>query len=133
MGFDLISYSGREFRFTRTGWTYFLNLAMQYGWVPNRTRKPKGFGLFKKWPGNYDTTEGQRVLADDAINLAMALEKALSHPSLHDKALELARGLTAAIEEAIERPLGYEISSDIEHEFVRGFIEFCRQGAFEIR
>lgn len=132
MGFDLKSATGQEFNYTGTGWTFYLNLAMQYGWEKKGTRKPKGYGLLRKWAGNYDSNEGQIVEADDATNLANALERALADPILSKQASKLAKGLTAAIEQAIGRPMGYKIDEQVDFESTKRFIAFCRAGQFII-
>jgi hypothetical protein len=132
VGFDLLSKTGKTFEINTIGWTMLLNLAIIYGWEKEGTRRPKGYGLFKKWPGNYDSNEGQVVTHKDSESIAAALQRAIQDPNLDDETATLAKGLQETIEEAVGGPLGYEISEEIDHDIIRGLISFCREGSFEI-
>ena len=138
MSFDLLSKKDdSEFRFSGTGWSFCLILAEGYGWVPLGTKKPKRYGFFKKWSGVYDTNEGQIVSSADASNLASSLLKALGSNDLQDSANNVAEVLEKAIIDALgEVPPELKIDAVIDDEFMsyyRGFIEFCKNGEFEIQ
>src|SRR5207249_11688872 len=68
-------------KFSREAWTKVLSLAMFYGWQPRGTRPPSitelhGLGV-EDWDGTYLTNDGQIVSTEDALSLAIALEKSL--------------------------------------------------------
>ena len=68
-------------KFSKDTWTKLLSLGMFYGWQPLGTRVPSmseihGFNA-DAWDGTYLTNDGQIVVAEDALSLAMALEKSL--------------------------------------------------------
>ena len=139
MNYYLKSKNGEKISFSTGDWTLYLNLAMLYGWEPQGTMKPKGYGFFKKWNGNYDKVhEGQQVSNKDACNLAMAFETALSDPEFPEKSSELSKGFAKSIKETIEEATGhpydldYEISFNINVEYIKEFIVFCKLGAFTI-
>jgi hypothetical protein len=133
MGFDFTNTKGESARFTGTGWTIILNLAEVYGWKPAGTRKPVRYGLFKKWAGNYDSNDGQFVRAGDALQLALALERALADPNLPAISDQLAQKTQAVIEQALGKKIPYRLSGEIELPVMREFIHFCKQGEFQIR
>ena len=108
-----------------------LHLPMQYV-----RKKPKGFGLLKKWHGRYDSSDGQTVLANDACLLAEALDRALVSDDLEKKCKNVADTIEKALIQSLgDKPGGFEIDATVDESFIdfyREFIEFCRLGAFEI-
>jgi len=68
-------------KFRREAWAKLLSLAMLYGWQPMGTHpgsRIEVYGLEPEvWDGTYLTNDGQVVIAEDALSLAMALEKCL--------------------------------------------------------
>lgn len=137
MSFELRSKSDNsEFAFSGTGWSFCLILAEQFGWVPEGTKKPKGFGIFKKWSGNYDSSEGQFVSSSDAMKLADSIENAINSKSLEDKVKEVASLIEEGIRKALGAlPAGYEVQTEINEDFIshyQRFISFCRKGEFNI-
>lgn len=137
MSFELRSKTDNsEFNFSGTGWTFCLILAERFGWIPEGTKKPKGFGFFKKWPGNYDSNEGQCVSTFDSNKLADSIETALKSDVLEEQA----KKVSSIIEESIRTALGelrkgYEVNIDIDNDFLayyQNFISFCRKGEFQI-
>ena len=92
MGYDLINSKG-FFRFNFYEWRCVLTLAKHYGWEPMGTVMPEETakllmgdrgsdeegvqGFIQNWEGNYDSNSHQLVVKEDALNLALALMKAM--------------------------------------------------------
>jgi hypothetical protein len=53
-----------------------LELALHYGWTAIGTEQ-RDLENYKDWNGSYTSSDWQYVLPEDAINIAIALEKAL--------------------------------------------------------
>lgn len=143
MGMDLVGESGAEFRTTGSGWTYYLNLAEEYGWKPAGTRRPRGLRmLLCRWSGGYDTNDGARVTARDAAAMATALEAALADPDRSARravvAVRVTEGVRAVMGAAqfaslVSADASYVLElpeDDAEH--LRKLIGFLRSGGFEI-
>jgi hypothetical protein len=132
MGMDLRNSAGDEFSVGGTGWAFYLNLAERYGWKPRGTEKPTDYPPLKHWPGVYDRNEGQRVVTEDALNLASALRAASADPQLHDASAAVAAALTASIRKAT----GYQAFSvdvpDDHAEFMDRLADFAAKGSFVI-
>ena len=158
MSYHLSSQStiARE-KFSGEAWAKVLNLAVSYGWQPMGTRLPSlvescGFEM-EDWDGTYLTNDGQTVLAEDAVALAVALEKSLD--DIPDFDIEVQRALEteqeddlperlAAMERAImaagleDHLLGlvevhpFEYFAGEEKLHLAEFIKFCRLGSFTI-
>ena len=146
MGMDLSGSQG-DFQLNMFAWENVLRLARMHGWEPAGTLPPlpsgkdEGSGRvrFKEWdPTNYYTNDGQRTTAEDARNLADALEQALADVPSHDAlghksvSIELPGGeKTRAIPaDADVSPLEY-FSGKGKKTLVE-FIAFCRTGGFSI-
>jgi hypothetical protein len=58
-------------------WTRAYAFAIEGGWEPKGTLPPMRFSKKERaaWQGWYDSNEGQFIAADDASNMAAALEK----------------------------------------------------------
>lgn len=58
-------------------WTRAYAFAVEGGWDPKGTLPPKHLSRKERaaWPGRYDSNDGQFIAADDASNMAAALEK----------------------------------------------------------
>lgn len=137
MGFDLINHSGEEFRWDMTFWSKALQLGEKYGWKPKGTtvsKKNKG----KPWSGTYWETSSQIVEAEDANNLADALEKSLEFlPKEEIKIPELkfTKGSATELPMPIiteEIPVENYFSGPGGLESIKEFIAYCRQGSFTI-
>jgi hypothetical protein len=73
MGFDLTSISdGSYFRFSQVRWYKLLELAQEYGWQPMGVEIAPGHLIDGGYRDNLGT-----VIAEDAISLAQALDRAL--------------------------------------------------------
>jgi len=88
------------------------------------------------WGGGYFSNDGQRVTAEDARELAAALERALPDVPDHDALRHKARPLGNSGEFGI--PVGTpttpsEWFSGDRKQRLREFIAFCRAGGFVIR
>ena len=72
-------------RWNWIGWLMIWRMAIDYGWEPAGTvlelcltdDPEEEAKLKREWDGDYTTNEWQTVTAEDALNLAAALEKAL--------------------------------------------------------
>lgn len=118
MSFNLHSINDIPRRFNCPAGVYddLLNIAQNYGWQPMGTRYNTDFyvvlypeipltehqKIASYWQGGYFTNDKQIVTAEDASNLATALEK-----SLNDL-------------------------SDAAKSWVTEFTEFCKAGSFDI-
>ena len=114
-------------KFTSESWTRVLSLGMFYGWQPMGTRVPSmtelhGFD-FEEWDGTYLTNDGQIVVTEDALSLAMALEKALD--DIPDFNLEVYPPDLSRV-----NPFAY-FAGDGKDQLV-DFIRFCKLGSFLI-
>ena len=112
MGYDLSNRNG-EFRFTGEGYSMALDLAKLYGWEPQGITGEDS-------RGGYFSNDGQRVENEDALNIALALERALEDIP------------EAIIEERTEEDISPLLYWSGYKEDLRGFIDFCKEGAFRI-
>ncbi|HEX5808769.1 MAG TPA: hypothetical protein VFY25_08905 [Anaerolineales bacterium] len=150
-------------KFSGEAWVKALNLAVFYGWQPLGTRlssviESYGFGIeeweeWEEWDGTYLTNDGQSVIAEDALALAAALERALDdipdfkienqRPVETEKEDHRPEKLTPVERAVIEGGLKDHLSGLMEiHPFeyfagdekrhLAGFIKFCRLGSFTI-
>jgi hypothetical protein len=133
MGMDLVGEAGATFRATGSGWAYYLNLAQEYGWKPAGTRRPRGLiSMFRRWPGHYDSNDGQRVSKQDAAAMATALESALADPGRETRGAALAERLTQAVRDATgDASYTMRVDGD-DSAFIQTLIVFLRSGGFEI-
>jgi hypothetical protein len=139
MGMDLISTSdGEGFRFSHYGWESVLALAYDYGgWVPAGTQPPQfeGEPPWEGWSKTYCSNDRQVVTAEDARNLADALERAL--PDVPRKKTWPKKVVRAADGREFEtmpedlNPLE-RFSGPDGRRYLEGFIRFCRAGGFVI-
>lgn len=114
-------------KFNREAWTKVLSLAIFYGWQPMGTRVPSmteihGFDA-EYWDGTYLTNDGQIVVTEDALLLAIALEKSLDDIpdfNLHYNLLDL------------NKVTPFEYFAGDEKDQLVDFIRFCRLGSFLI-
>lgn len=145
-------------KFRREAWAKLLSLAMLYGWQPMGTHPASRIevsGLdVEDWNGTYLTNDGQIIIAEDALSLAMALEKALD--DIPDFNIELDRIPKSKSQEADElpewllpeegviidgpkdQPLDapeihpFEYFAGNEKQQLVDFIKFCQLGSFII-
>ena len=134
MGMELTSENGSTFEFSGTGWAFYLNLAEVFGWKPEGTKKPKNYGILKKWHGAYDSNEGQFVTQSDAQALSVSLERALSSEHLDEKASSIASQLENTLKQALgdQIPPGFKISPNVDKNYISNFVSFCKGGGFYI-
>lgn len=138
MGYDLRNgdwYLG----LTISGWRKLLDLGRRFGWHPLGTvltdksvrtvygnQEPTQEVIdsaIASWDGAYLACEGQYVTAEDARNLADALETAL--PFLGDQ--------SSSAWSKIEYDEDHENSwKDSRSELLLELIEFCRRGSFRV-
>ena len=133
-----------------------LELGRSYGWKPMGTRPPSIHEFYKlgaDWDGAYLTNDGQVIKAEDALSLALALEKALD--DIPDDSIEmdwnprfwvedelpewLSPEEKAMIEDGLEGErldmLGihpFEYFAGEEKYYLTQFIRFCKLGSFVV-
>lgn len=137
MGYNLYNQQGEDYRWTQTFWGRVLALAEKNGWKPKGTTFPKGYDK-SDWDGNYWYNSGQIVEADDAANLANALEKSLA--SLPEEEIKIPKAEFSPdpvthlpkITNWDNIPLENFFSGDGGRKSLMEFISFCRKGSFEI-
>lgn len=143
MSIELVAEDGAIIRTSNGWWCFYLELAhYHYGWIPEGTKKPKGFGLFKSWKGRfedggYTSSDGQLVSSSDARSLANALERALSDALVHEKGSIVATSMNdevkaefgGTVPEHVQHLL---VSGEIDRTFVQNLVVFCRKGGFRI-
>ncbi len=143
-------------KFSREFVSKALELALCYGWRPLGTRLEHPRSVLKlntEWLGTYLTNDGQLVLTEDALNLAQALEHALTdipdegegfdwqlsqwrEDELPDwlspaERMELEEGLMAHAPAGMELP-PLKFFAGVEKHYLAEFIRFCRLGSFSI-
>lgn len=114
-------------KFNRQSWTKILSLGLFYGWQPMGTRVASmteihGFNA-EYWDGTYLTNDGQIVVEDDALSLAVALEKSLDDIpdfNLNFYLLDL------------DKITPFEYFAGDGKQQLTGFMKFCRLGSFLI-
>jgi hypothetical protein len=113
-------------------WGAILNFAEHYGWKPAGTESPIGFGPVERWPGNYDSSDGQTVTASDAKSLGSCILQSLNDPIL-DENIEI---LETSIRAGVLKRVGPELFASFAFRFdksaYREFGEFCLRGPFRI-
>ena len=147
-------------KFSGEAWIKALNLAMSYGWQPMGTRLSsviEGYSFdieeWEEWDGTYLTNDGQTVIAEDALALAAALERALH--DIPDFNIEIRRVAGTKKEDALPENLSpveraimqaglehhllgltevhpFEYFAGDEKLHLAAFIKFCRLGSFTI-
>lgn len=132
MGISLKNIENKELNISNIAWSYLLNMGEQSGWNPAGTTKPKDYGLFKKWHRGYDSSEGQRIKANDAKSLSVHLTNAINDELFNIKSAKIIENLQNLIEQSIGKPLGYGILGDMNTDFIKEVIEFLNKGDIEI-
>jgi hypothetical protein len=157
MSYELFNPSTEIYRkFSRQHWAKALELARIYGWQPKGTLSPAVHNFHElgaDWNGTYLTNDGQMIKADDALSLAVALEKALD--DIPDTKIEidwdpkfwieddLPEWLSPAEKELIEEGLEdefldimgihpFEYFAGDEKYHLTQFIRFCKLGSFVV-
>jgi hypothetical protein len=131
MGFDL--HRGDDFlSIGLHTWTRAYAFAIEGGWEPKGTLPPKRLSKMERaaWQGTYDSNDGQFIAADDASNMAAALEKmvsALPPPVAADPAPFDASSLAGGKVE----PRAY-FTVENKRKILELLIKFLRGGACEI-
>ncbi len=121
-----------EFDLDNISWAIVLNLAEAYGWKPEGTDKPKGYGVFKKWPGNYDSSDNQMVKQTDAIALAEALYVCIKDDNAANRYKVIVDKIEKAIEQSIGKKLDFQIERNIDKVFMKKLSDYIHMGQFYI-
>ena len=83
------------------------------------------------WPKTYDTNNGQWVSAQDADELAKALQKALDNPKRMERSSAVAQARSEAVSAATGAPYEVRVEGD-DTTFIREMIGFFKKGRFQI-
>jgi hypothetical protein len=114
-------------KFNKESWTKVLSLGLFYRWQPRGTRVPSMTEIHgfhdEYWDGTYLTNDGQIVIAEDALSLAIALEKSLDDiPDFNLNFYPL----------DINKITPFEYFAGDGKRQLTDFIRFCRLGSFLI-
>jgi hypothetical protein len=136
MAMDLFSEIEGWFRFDVSEWKRLLELARGHGWEPMGTESPDlepDFSPRKDWDGSYFSNDYQTVTAEDARNLADALERAIADlPNRHAKDAEEKSSKGAPEATGVSASPNQWLSDQAERKRIREFIRYCRAGEFVI-
>ena len=145
MGMSLSNGHGGSLGFNHFLWSKILTLALDHGWEPLGTKPsvalaheyPDIAHTDETWDGNYTSNDLQEVTAQDALNIAKALERSLEDfperikiPPKSDWDSESGTLLVAREEAEKMNPL--EVFAGGGKKYVQDFVNFCRQGGFTI-
>jgi hypothetical protein len=144
-------------KYSREFFEKALELAQVYGWRPLGTRlirTPDEYHLRMLWNGAYLTNDGQTVLAEDALGLAQALQRALDDVPNESTAMDwnlnrwredddLPEWFSPAERVQVEEglmayaPAGmelhpFEFFAGAEKPYLVELIRFCKLGSFRI-
>ena len=144
-------------KFSVEAWVKVLSLAVSYGWRPMGTRLLAVFEFndleAEDWDGTYLTNDGQVVIQEDALSLAVALKRSLddipdfniesdrapSNPDLQETPDWLSPIERAIVEAGLEEHMldlvevhPFEYFAGAEKQHLIDFIKFCRRGSFTI-
>ncbi len=132
MSVEFVNEHGDSYPINGYGISMYFTLLERYGWKPLGTRKPPGFGLFRRWPGSYHTNDGQLVTAKDARNMSEAVKRALEDTQLEDHAAELVKGITERATSGVSPALAQAFQLVFSKDAFREFGEFCAKGPFRV-
>jgi hypothetical protein len=145
MGVDLYGKQGHMY-FNWTGWRKILALANQYGWQPMGTQAPgpllsvEGEELEPgwnddDWKGDYFSNDRQRVTAEDAVNIAAALERApediFDHDPMEDE-IRFIQALPCSDLSAASWAFDWLSGGKRKKWLFRDFIAYCKADGFSI-
>ena len=110
MSIDLSNENGRTLKYSGSMWRGLMILALNNGWEPAGTKLPEHYSeeMRSNWDGNYSLNDLQIVSANDAVNIAHALESAL------------------------EQPPTEILNSAVALKSIEEFVAFCKEGEFDI-
>jgi len=123
-------------------WDDILELAERYGWNPTRTGPPRRIKAVE-WCGSYYSSDGQRVYARDAAEIAAALslflagEPPFAEPSPNPNRNRL-RGVVSAVSQEVGStpnvtgglPADSWLLDESGQQYLREFVAFCKRGSF---
>ena len=79
MGMDLCAQNGQYWSLSYDGWKNLLTLANEHGWEPAGTTLPDDPEYADMpWDGNYGSSDFQSVSVTDVMEIAAALERAIT-------------------------------------------------------
>ncbi len=142
MGFYLSRGEEVEKRYGISRWPAMINLARAFGWESAGTILDDESGVtpIGKWSGSYEDMAYQLVTAQDANNLADAIERALAYFPRQDQERTLAYQVKTnwwrppneyenkALRWFFKEPEAIEP----EEKSLADFVDYCRKGAFRI-
>ena len=119
------------FRINNAAWRKLFAVAELHGWEPMGTARPRHSedGDPDDWPSCYFSNAGQVMIAEDALALAQALERALPNIPVEDKLAGVTNPKYGGIPDtvAVYIPVEHWLSGD-NREIVRKAAEFFRAG-----
>ena len=130
----------RTFFWPQVHWEQVLDMARDHGWSPYGTDAPTDPRLSNwltqedvdNWLGSYRSLDNQRVIDDDALNLAYGLEQLLNNnpdafPQLGNNGI-----WTCFLwKDSAYNRVTVSLSTGMKDK-IRDFIAFCREGGFTI-
>ncbi len=130
MSIAVINKKGQFLEFSGHGWTMYLRMAELYGWQPAGTKKPQGYGFFKKWNGCYDVSYRQMVVNNDAANLSMAIKNALNCPEFDNKIREMEKQEKEHVSSKVSEEIARSLEISFDKVLFADFANFCDNGEF---
>lgn len=130
MSLSLHGSSGARVTVSEAEWTFILIFAEQYGWMPSGTVSPLDLSPRITWDGQYDLDAGQQVTAEDALEIARALQYALRDPFRKDIERAVSRHLSKVLFQITGMPSPVEFP-DITSDLL-AVMQLCLMGPFTI-
>lgn len=133
-----------QFYINNRGWRRIFRLAIMFGWVPQGTRVYINTSCKEPWdPNDYFTNDGQLVTRKDALELANAIEWAITmlkeeNPNDDPEEkfgseweFEMIRRMDEAMRVGLKDP-GFIFFDTNWTKRLTEFVEFCRYGEFVV-
>jgi hypothetical protein len=129
MAFDFVR-DDHVFTWNSKAWQGVFELATSYGWTPMGTTIDDGREAYNDdWAGGYFTNDGQRMLQEDAQNLAEALERALPNLADDNDLAEYVRGKGCLVyPDGVGVPITMRFGGRVLREKIQHFIAFLKGG-----
>lgn len=135
MSIDLKSGNGSEISLSPRYWSFFLCLAETCEWKPQGTKKPKGYGFFRKWTGSYESCEGQIVNSQDAQEFSKGLNRCFYSKHCFEIMEAVNTSIETKVQESTKASIPEEMKIKINEELKKSLgklIAFTNQGEFSI-
>jgi hypothetical protein len=130
MSLELHGPSDEKVTVSEAEWYFILIFAEQYGWMPAGTVSPRYLNPRIIWDGQYDLDAGQQVTAEDATEMARALQFALKDPYRKEIEAAVSRHLSKVLSQITGMPSSVEFPDITDS--IEAVMELCRRGSFTI-